>query len=351
MKFNMKFLFVLLLLVAGIFLLIIVANVSSADTITVAQDGSGNYEKIQDAIDASKDGDTIRVYGGTYFEHILIDKSINVIGNGSKVTTIDGGGERQDVVTITADWVNMTGFLVKEANLWNSDIIVDSTHVTLNDNECINAHSGILIFNCFYSTFTNNSCSDNQGGINMAGLSNHNTVMNNSCIENVQYGIRIDGSYRNTIKNNNFSNNSLSTILNGYGVYINRLSHNNTLTGNNITGNRVGIYLGDRSRDNKANYNNIYDNSEFGINALDNNGFIIDAKNNWWGNATGPYHPNTNPRGTGDEVTDFVDYDPWLNKPSKGGGGGFIPGFGAVAVVGAIGLAIKMKYVRRRGRT
>ena len=38
----------------------------------------------------------------------------------------------------------------------------------------------------------------------------------------------------------------------------------------------------------------------------------FDARGNNWGDPTGPHHPNTNPAGAGDEVSDNVVYDPWL---------------------------------------
>lgn len=42
---------------------------------------------------------------------------------------------------------------------------------------------------------------------------------------------------------------------------------------------------------------------------------VIDAENNWWGDATGPFHPGTNPAGAGNAVSDNVDYRPWLDAP------------------------------------
>ena len=60
--------------------------------------------------------------------------------------------------------------------------------------------------------------------------------------------------------------------------------------------------------------NNIYANSIYGLyNATA--GVIVNAENQWWGSATGPYHPTTNPSGTGNGVTDGVDYSPWLLAP------------------------------------
>jgi len=38
----------------------------------------------------------------------------------------------------------------------------------------------------------------------------------------------------------------------------------------------------------------------------------FDAESNWWGDNSGPYNPTLNPTGTGDDVSDHVDFDPWL---------------------------------------
>jgi hypothetical protein len=55
--------------------------------------------------------------------------------------------------------------------------------------------------------------------------------------------------------------------------------------------------------------NNILDN-DYGIrNAT--TGITVTAKNQWWGSASGPYHPIKNPTGTGDRVSDGVDFNPW----------------------------------------
>lgn len=42
--------------------------------------GGADYIKIQDAIDNVADGITIFVNNGTYYEMLVIDKSINLIG-------------------------------------------------------------------------------------------------------------------------------------------------------------------------------------------------------------------------------------------------------------------------------
>ncbi len=60
------------------------------------------------------------------------------------------------------------------------------------------------------------------------------------------------------------------------------------------------------------NYSDIYNNVYYGVRNV-NQAFVIDATNNWWGSNSGPTHL-ANPGGTGDEVTDAVDYDPWLTS-------------------------------------
>lgn len=47
---------------------------------------------------------------------------------------------------------------------------------------------------------------------------------------------------------------------------------------------------------------------------------LVDARLNWWGTSTGPYHPILNPTGLGDEVSDSVLFDPWIVTADAPGG-------------------------------
>ncbi|MCG8347899.1 MAG: hypothetical protein MI924_08990, partial [Chloroflexales bacterium] len=40
----------------------------------------------------------------------------------------------------------------------------------------------------------------------------------------------------------------------------------------------------------------------------------LDMRNNWWGDASGPYDPEFNPEGRGDSVGDNILYEPWLTE-------------------------------------
>jgi len=81
---------------------------------------------------------------------------------------------------------------------------------------------------------------------------------------------------------------------NEYGIYIDSLGDFGddpltkiVFTKNNIEGNGYGFYNGDVVR--------------------------VNAENNWWGRTSGPTHDD-NPGGTGDRVSDNVDFDPWLTE-------------------------------------
>ena len=60
--------------------------------------------------------------------------------------------------------------------------------------------------------------------------------------------------------------------------------------------------------------NIVCDNEEYGVRVIGapTNNFKIDALRNWWGDNTGPHHDDTNTNGQGDEVSDYVLFDPWI---------------------------------------
>jgi hypothetical protein len=59
--------------------------------------------------------------------------------------------------------------------------------------------------------------------------------------------------------------------------------------------------------------NDIYDN-DYGIRNI-TPATVLKAEDVWWGDASGPYHPVDNSSGLGDQVSDGVDFDPWLTQP------------------------------------
>ena len=77
-----------------------------------------------------------------------------------------------------------------------------------------------------------------------------------------------------------------------------------------------GTYGGPYAVPSGAIYNNnIEGNSDYGV-AVESTatGGPLDAENNWWGDDSGPYHLTLNSGGLGNEVSDNVDFTPWIDK-------------------------------------
>jgi len=66
--------------------------------ITVAQDGSGDFDTIAAALEAAADGDTIRISPGTYVEGLLVAKDISLVGDGRRDEVIVSPGVDEAVI-------------------------------------------------------------------------------------------------------------------------------------------------------------------------------------------------------------------------------------------------------------
>tara|TARA_R110002124_G_scaffold201629_1_gene368179 strand:+ start:322 stop:5559 length:5238 start_codon:yes stop_codon:yes gene_type:complete len=100
-----------------------------------------------------------------------------------------------------------------------------------------------------------------------------------------------------------------TVVKHAYGILADNSSP--TVTNSIITENGRGIQIYG-SGNPIINNNDIYNNREYGVFNRDKT-FTIDATNNWWGNNSGPTH-STNPTGTGDEVSDGVDFGAFVGS-------------------------------------
>jgi len=143
-----------------------------------------SYTSIQDAIDASEtlDGHTVFVSAGTYYEHVVVGKSISLVGEGKRSTVVDGDGIGPAAVVIVADNVTVQGLTIQRAT---AAVGVQSSDNKILDN-VIKNHSMYAI------------CLDSGGG--------DNTVVGNSFLNN-NVGIYVNCS-GNVIYHNNFANNT-----------------------------------------------------------------------------------------------------------------------------------------------
>ena len=224
------------------------------NTLYVGGNGPGNYTSIQDAIDNSSDNDTVFVYDDSspYYENILINNTINLIGENKETTIIDGK-ESGDVVHVSADWVNISNFRIIKScsNYKDNGIEIASNYTTITGNyisadEC---NTGILLQNS-NNTIKNNTFENNWYGI-LIENTNNNYIFNNIFKFNINDGIKIRNSNYNIIKNNNFNSTEYYYGIELDNAYFNNISNNLFLK--NIWG---GIEI-------RKSHNNYISNNKF----------------------------------------------------------------------------------------
>jgi len=228
--------------------------------IYVDDDGGADYTKIQDAIDNATDGDTVYVYNGSYYENVVVDKTINLKGEKRDSTIIDGNGI-SDVVYISADNVTIKNFTIKNSGNSGRDagIEIQANHANISNNIIYDNTNGLYLY-----------------------YSNNNSILRNIFISNSDYGLFLHFSDCNHISSNYLTKNrwgiyciysDLNSILNNniylnkyHGIWISRISNNNTIyqniidfndgfglyfynsdwnniSGNEISNNSIGIYF------------------------------------------------------------------------------------------------------------
>ncbi|WP_255150259.1 PQQ-binding-like beta-propeller repeat protein [Halorarius halobius] len=93
------------------------------------------------------------------------------------------------------------------------------------------------------------------------------------------------------------------------------------VTDSDVVDNRHGLLVAAGSGDGVTiAESNVVGNAEFGV--LNDGSGVVDATNNWWGAPSGPYDPADNPNGTGDNVSDGVEYRPWATSERGGADSG-----------------------------
>ncbi|RLF32869.1 MAG: hypothetical protein DRN07_04030, partial [Thermoplasmata archaeon] len=267
------------------------------------------FDTIQEGINAVAENGTVYVFNGTYYENIVVNKTVNLVGEGRNGTIIDGGGSG-DVVYVSAERVNISEFTVRnggEGGIYltgahyciishtlvysNGDagillnqsenntiedtvarnntydgILLESSHhntvsaVTACWNGIGNNGEGILLMNSHYNYITNTTTYENgEDGIILEPSSSHNIISNNTAYGNADCGILIStNSNDNVLFNNTACNNTYDGILvetsSGTSITANTVHHNG----------EDGIYLLSATNT-TIHANDIHHNNQHGI--------------------------------------------------------------------------------------
>jgi len=202
-----------------------ICKLADAEILYVGGGGEGNYSIIQNAIKYSSAGDIIYVYNGTYYEDIEVNKPISIIGE-DKESTIIKGKNSLNLVKIKAQWINITGFTIR--NGITSGILIENTsNCSIFNNNIVYNGIGINVISSRSINFFNNTISNNSVfGINIRSIQidNHmstdNTIFHNNFINNFKnvYDEGINTNWSNISEGNYYDDyNGLDKNNDGIG--------------------------------------------------------------------------------------------------------------------------------------
>ena len=196
---------------------------------------AADFTKIQDAVNAASAGDTIIVYPGTYTENVDVTKAVTIQSeHGAATTIVEPSDPFDHVFHVTADWVNIRGLTVRNANglIWlPSGICLSNVrHCTVSGNNLVNNLAGIHLENSSANTLSGNILSLNwYWGVALSN-SDGNTISGNVFSNNTYFGIGLGGT-QNVVTGNDFTND---------GLFVE--GRQNTVQDNTVNGKRL-VYL------------------------------------------------------------------------------------------------------------
>lgn len=219
------------------------------------------FMTIQQGINESYEGYTVYVKKGMYKENIVVNKTLDILGEEKTSTIIDGNNEDK-VVTILAENVTVSGFTIQHSGVkeFDAGVVIRAKNVMKNANAIV----------------SNNIIQKNKIGVH-SYISCSNTI-NNNIIEDNDIGIYFFMSTDNQIKENSISHNKRHGVYSEWGQ--------GTYNGNVIDSNdNCGIYLKGGSVNNIIKAGNTIKQNEIGIkifhsdeNIIIDNNFIDNQK-------------------------------------------------------------------------
>jgi len=192
-----------------------------------------------------------------------------------------------------------------------------------------NMNSGILVIGGRNITVESNDVHDNWNTGIMLWHPSEVVIENNTITHNNIYsfnGVGNDGddeggiwmvgatamtplSFVCKILNNTISDTQVGGLSEKVGINVGDVYDSSiVIEHNTFSDHDIDVWVQYEAATTVVNYNNF--GTDYGI-KNDDTSAILDGQFNWWGDASGPYNATTNPSGTGDSVSDNVDYSPW----------------------------------------
>lgn len=288
--------------------------------------GSGGSLNLANNVIENNSGDGIRI-SGTYAS---FGSANNTFRNNGLGASIQIGATLDDTSSVfegNGSDIQLAGGTIARDTTWNVSpglSLLLAGSVTVNSDTTLTVGSGTTIKVPRYSILTINgtlSCSGEAGapiqfvgstqtpgwwqGISVTGSGSANMAyceISNSGYSN-QSGLAVTGSGALNLEYSRLHHNS------GNGLLIHDHSGPSNIAHSLFESNGTGVRVTSNTNQPVAlTLCGIYDNN-VGVNntGTDN----LDARSCWWGDASGPQHPELNPDGAGNSVSDKVLFDPW----------------------------------------
>jgi len=235
-----------------------IENVSTSNSMRIMDNKikmvPNDFHTIQSAIDSAVEGDIVLVEPGIYYENLIINKSIVLIGSGYSKTIIDGN-KSSHVVTISSSNVVVSGFTFQNGGYlipsYYGIKIINAKNVTISDNYIVGNFVGIKLGEKQCVSIQNVICynvvTQNRYGI-FADHASENLFFGNIITKNYWNGIELAWGEKNIIQANDVSFNG------AYGLEIvsSTPSLQNKIFNNNFVNNSFNISV--------SNIENLWDN-------------------------------------------------------------------------------------------
>ncbi len=301
-----------------------------------------HFDSIQDGIDAVNVNGTVYVYYGTYYENVVIDKSINLIGEDRNSTIIDGGGSG-DCIEITSSWVNISylstinsgvystgnaGIEIKGVSFCKISYCNSQNHGF--HNLRIYSSSDCIVTGCQISNGCGISIGESAHRIDLVTCSFYNASLEfratstSHLIKNCKF-YKSYVAYRPGSNSIIMENSSFSYSMNDYGIKFHGGSGNNNIIRNcTISNTKYGFYGISTYSNNYIYHNNFLNNTynayDYGNNIWDNG---YPSGGNYWDDYTGNDTdgdcigdtPYLIPGGDNMDNYPFMKPNGWINEP------------------------------------
>ncbi len=223
-------------------LIIWLLPVEGARTYIVDDDGFANHKTIAEAVVAASNGDTIYIKPGTYHEEVLLNKSLSFMPlTGENGAIILEGDGLKSGITIASDGCSIQGLTLQNYN--GPGIDIRSSGNIIKNNRFQNNDPGIMVRESARNMISENFLKDCQGSIVLYTNSKENTLTGNE----MQGGVV--SIYLREVSNNSIAGNKVSDS--SMGIWL-MDSRNISVDGNDMSSKTYGIWLLNSSNANLA---------------------------------------------------------------------------------------------------